>query len=271
MQNLISGKFVSTFLAGIIGFLNPVVVGPEKQGYCGSGEATEITQTISYDHKETTVVEIPNGMPFYDLSDDTTGNSKCANVAGAVVVGYYDRNYEELIPDYKAYTKLGTRIIYKSLGVEVENVINSLYSLMETNKGQAGTTFEGFNSGLENYVENHGYSYATRDVWNGNLSLYKSSVNNEKPVVIFASGFSFVSDSAESNGKDVLTIDKYQDNHVMVGYGYRIDEYYNSNNKLIETRTYLSVMNGGTIDRSIKYLCLDGLTEIQHAIEVTIS
>ena len=271
MQNLISGKFVSTFLAGIIGFLNPVVVGFEKQGYCGNGEATELTQTINYDHKETTVVEIPNGMPFYDISGDTTGNSKCANVAGAVILGYYDRYYEELIPDYKSYTKLGTRVIYKSLGVEVENVINSLYSLMGTDKWQAGTTFEGFNNGLEEYIENHGYSYSTRNVWNSNLSLYESSVNNEKPVVIFASGFSFVSDLAESNGRDVITIDKYQDNHAMVGYGYRIDEYYNANNQLIETRTYLSVINGGTIDRSIKYLCLDGLTEINHVIEVTIS
>lgn len=83
MQNYVFGKLVSSFLAGVIGFLSPVVLCTEKQGYCGSGEATEITQTINYDHKETTVVEIPNGMPFYDIAG---GNNKCANVAGAVIL-----------------------------------------------------------------------------------------------------------------------------------------------------------------------------------------
>lgn len=268
MQNYVFGKLVSSFFAGVIGFLSPVVLCTEKQGYCGSGEATEITQTINYDHKETTIIEIPSGVPYYNASVE---ENRCANIAGAVVLGYYDRFCEELIPNYKAYTKLGSRIIYKNKGIEVENVIDSLYDLMRTDKGQAGTTFDGFNSGMEAYIENHGYSYATRDVWNSDLSLYKDAVNSEKPVVIFASGFSFVSDLSEADSRDVITIDKYQDNHAMVGYGYRIDEYYNSDNKLIETRTYLSVMNGGAIDRSIKYLCLDGLTEINYAIEVTIS
>ena len=246
----------------------------EEQGYCanfrGAGVPTEYSETITYDHKETTTVEFEYGIPYYRL---TSFGNICANMAGAVIIGYYDRFAEDLIPNFKAYMQLGSYISYKGNTGEVENVIDSLYDFMGTNIEQDGTNFNGFNSGMAAYAATYGgYTYTQSNVWGSSLTAYKNAIAAEKPVAVFATGFSLLSSLTEGNGVDTLGIMEYDgDKHVMVGYGYRIDNYYNSSNKLIETRTYLIVFNGGMIDKGVKYLQLDGRSNIDHAIAVTIS
>lgn len=246
----------------------------EEQGYCanfrGAGVPTEYSETITYDHKETTTVEFEYGIPYYNL---TSFGNICANMAGAVIIGYYDRFAEDLIPNFKAYMQLGSYIRYKGTTSEVSNVIDKLYDYMGTDVGQSGTDFSGFNSGMAAYAATYGgYTYTQSNVWGSNLTAYKNAIAAEKPVAVFATGFSLLSSLSEGNGVDTLGIMEYDgDKHVMVGYGYRIDNYYNSSNKLIETRTYLIVFNGGMINTSIKYLQLDGRTNVDHAIAVTIS
>lgn len=246
----------------------------EEQGYCanfrGAGVPTEYSETITYDHKETTTVEFEYGIPYYNL---TSFGNICANMAGAVIIGYYDRFAEDLIPNFKAYMQLGSYIRYKGTTSEVSNVIDKLYDYMGTDVGQSGTDFNGFNSGMAAYAAAYGgYTYTQSNVWGNNLTAYKNAIAAEKPVAVFATGFSLLSSLTEGNGVDTLGIMEYDgDKHVMVGYGYRIDNYYDSSNRLIETRTYLIVFNGGMINTSIKYLQLDGHTNVDHAIAVTIS
>ena len=48
--------------------------------------------------------EIKYGLPTYYAEYGTT---VCANTAGAIAIGYYDRFNENLIPNYKTYTKFG--------------------------------------------------------------------------------------------------------------------------------------------------------------------
>lgn len=246
----------------------------EEQGYCanfrGAGVPTEYSETITYDHKETTTVEFEYGIPYYHLI--SFGNI-CANMAGGVIIGYYDRFAEDLIPNFKSYSQLGSYIHYKGNSYEANDMIEKLYDYMGTNIGQDGTDFDGFNSGMAAYAATYGgYTYTQTNVWGSNLTAYKNAIAAEKPVAVFATGFSLLSSLTEGNGVDTLGIMEYDgDKHVMVGYGYRIDNYYDSSNKLIETRTYLIVYNGGMINSSIKYLQLDGRTNVDHAIAVTIS
>lgn len=243
-----------------------------EEGYSsdfrGAGIPTEYSETIIYDHKDTASIEIQYGVPYYSLA--STDNI-CANMAGAVIIGYYDRYAENLIPNFKSYNQLGSNIRYKENTREIEVVINTLYDLMNTNVGQVGTDFAGFNNGMNSYVNSHGYSYIQKDVWSNNLENYDKAIDDKQPVAIFTTGFSLVSKLNENNGKDQLNVLKYNDKHIMVGYGYRIDKYYDKNNKLIDTRTYLTVYNGGSRDKNIKYLCLNGKTNIDYAISIAIS
>lgn len=276
MKKTIVTKLVSLFAS--LCMLSPVVLtGFASRQYFkeeyssdfrGAGIPTIYSETVNYDHKDTVSVSIKYGVPYYNLN--ALGN-KCANLAGAVVIGYYDRFFENLIPDFKAYTQLGSHITYKGSTSEVNNLVDTLYVLMSTDVGHSGTDFNGFNKGMTTYVKNHGYIYAKKEVWNKNLIEYDNAIDEEKPVAVFASGFSLISKLSERDGKDEIEIQKYKDKHVMVGYGYRIDKYYDKNNNLIDTRTYLTVYNGGMINRTIKYLWLDGNTTVDHALAVTIS
>lgn len=242
------------------------------EGYSSDFRGARIPEkyssTVTYDHKESTSVEIEYGIPYYNLN---SLNNKCANLAGAVVIGYYDRFFENLFPNFKSYTQLGTYVKYKGNSAASDAVIDTLYDLMNTDLGKTGTDFTGFNAGMRTYVENQGYTYGQQEVFSNDLKKYQVSVDAKKPVVIFATGFSLIENMSEADGEDQMIVQKYKDKHVMVGYGYRVDKYYDKNNKLIDTYTYLTVYNGGMQNKSIKYLWLNKDTTIDHAISITIS
>ena len=124
-------------------------------GYQGSiGTFEDQTQTISYATKDTSVAySIPYDLPNYGTETDT---SSCANTAGTVLIGYYDRFYEELIPNFQTYTTMGSVVIYRTATAEIANVADELHTLMGTDSSYQGTTFAGFQAGMEAYVEDKG-------------------------------------------------------------------------------------------------------------------
>ncbi|MFR3549432.1 MAG: hypothetical protein ACLTTW_03920 [Coprobacter sp.] len=73
-------------------------------------------------------------------------------------MGYYDRFFENLIPNYQSYVRIGAVIRYKSASTNVDNMLDELYVLMDTDQGQLGTTYTGFQEGMKAYVENRGYT-----------------------------------------------------------------------------------------------------------------
>lgn len=238
----------------------------ETDNYFGMGTFTTYSETINYEYKETTTVEIPYGLPFYSA---TTYIDSCAPLAGTVLVGYYDRFCENLVPDYKTYIQFGSRIIYRAAGTEIDDVFMSLYDYMDAD---GGTTYAEFNRGMSDYAESKGYAYSRSSVSLSNLGgAYETAIEAGKPVAVFLSGFSLVTEADEEDGKDVFEIGQYNGNHVVAAYGYKIDRYYDSDDNLIATRTYLSVINGGGLSSAVKYLCLDGRSNVIYSIAVTIS
>ena len=238
-----------------------------EEKYCGYAEFEERSETINYARRETEEYGIVGTLPTY--YPNTTSNSSCANVAGTVVIGYYDRLCEELIPNFQTYRKLGTGFVYKGGRAETNAVMDSLYTLMGTDVGGAGTTFNGFHAGMKSYVEGHGYSYQTEDIGSLNFESYKTAVKNNKPVALFLSNFSFRQTSNDDGSKEILNYDFCNASHVVVGYGYMIDTYYDNYNNVIATRTYLSVASG-FVTYNLSYLCLDGKSSISYASAVTI-
>lgn len=240
----------------------------EEQKFCGSGGYVEKTETINYARKDSSdEYHIKYDLPNYTVSANKTS---CASTAGTILIGYYDRYYEDLIPDYKVYNTLGTLFMYKSLSFETTAVNDELYDLMGTDVGGAGTTFSGFQKGMNQYVVNHGLTYATSSIGTIDLDQYKASIKRGKPVALFLNNFTFWWDVTTGDGSETLITRYTGVPHVAVGCGYLVETYYNDNNQQVAQRTYLKVASG-LFEYGISYLCLDGKSKIEQAISVMIA
>lgn len=241
----------------------------ENFNYSGGGEAVNQTEVIEYDYKTVDEYSINGNLPNYY---GQVGGSNCANVAGAVVLGYYDRMFENLIPNYKTYTKLGSVIKYRGQSVEIEDCMDNLYQLMETDINQAGTTYSGFQNGMKKYVANQGYTYNTQSVLSfGSMDLNKftTAVRSGKPVVLFLSEYTIVQNEIENQNSDIVYTSHISVSHVVAACGYKVEKYYNENEELVDQRVYLKVASG-FLNYGIAYLRLDN-NAVDHAIAITIN
>lgn len=238
----------------------------EATKYCGGSDFIDQSETINYATKETTSYAIKSEVPDYF---GTPSGTSCANLAGTIIIGYYDRFCEDLVPNFKTYVQIGTGIKYRLGGSETSAVTQQLYTLMDTDVGGAGTTYQGFQNGMNSYVNNCGYSYSITDLGALNINSYKSEVQLNRPVAIFLSNFSMEDEHVDSGTSDVIKSCRCNAAHVVIGFGYKIDTYYNSNGQVITTRTYLKVASGLFTFR-IGYLCLDGKSSIDRATSAII-
>lgn len=265
--------FILLAVAGCIvmsNFCMGFKIAPSKNddaGFCGGGNFTEESESIAYATKNTTEYKIKSEVPSYYGQIDSTN---CANVAGAVLIGYYDRFCEELIPNYKTYIQIGSVIKYRAASTETESVINSLHDYMGTDVGIAGTTYSGFQKGMRTYVNNHNYTYNITEFGGFDFERYKTAVEGDIPVALFLLDYSLIVTGQDSGTLETINSHHFTRAHVVVGYGYKIDTYYNSNNQIITTRTYLKVASG-FVEYGMRYLCLDGKSNIENATAVIIS
>lgn len=241
--------------------------------YGGQGDAEFSTyaQTVYYSTKSKTAeYKIQFELPDYCGS---TSISSCANTAGAVVLAYYDRFYENLIPNYQCYVTMGPAVIYKSLSGEIIDLINVLAEYMLIGEPHAGTTFSEFQYGMETYVEEKGLTYSTTNVMqNGsfNLDRYKNSVHNNKPVALFMMDFAMLGSTVVGEGMETIYSGYCAVPHVVVGCGYRTDTYYDANGNVVTNRHYLKVASS-IINYGIGYMNINGVTDIRNAISINIS
>ena len=223
--------------------------------YGGATGLTVTTQNFTFDEKVVTEdYEIKYGLPNYY---DENGLKLCANVAGAIVIGYYDRFKENLIPDYKSYKKALSRITYKAQDDVTLALINQLKNLMQGSNPN-GATFNEYTNGMTTYVSRAGYTYTQQNVMNGsslNMSKVKTAITETKPVLLFLKNFTFAKTEESSS---TLTIENTYGNftHVAACYGYTEVKYYN-NNQLVYTAKLLKIKSGLTQDEEYQYLNLD--------------
>lgn len=232
-----------------------------SSGYNGSIYEGSSTEYISYATKSENEYVIKGGLPRY--YDRGTKENTCANVAGAIALGYYDKTYDELIPNFKAARVIKDKVIYSAQTEAVQAVIDKLYVSMDTNSTSAGgTTIAGFKNGLKSYVNGQGKSIAYSTIGQKdklNRKEYIDSIEAEQPVVLFMSGYSLIpiANFSETPTKDKLQIKHYSGNHVLIACGLKEVKYYNSNGSLSQTLTLLTVATGYRLD-PIYYLDLRG-------------
>ncbi|MDE6029789.1 MAG: hypothetical protein K2F90_05695 [Clostridiales bacterium] len=207
-------------------------------------------ETISYVSKQVVEdISTANGTPKYRAIDSIQNG--CGAIVGAIIVGFYDKYYENLIPNWASYYSTGT---YKGQDkTYVYSLIQDLYNLMQTNIVAPGVSQDEFKNGLKSYVVNHGYNIQYTSLGAGNnfnYGTFKTAVNNNQPTVLFVQSSNiYLLD--ERKNEDLITSGNISGNHVMVAYGYYEVKYTLSNRTRIDK--YLRVATGLSTDPTAFY------------------
>ncbi len=222
---------------------------PEKQGrysaYYGDDAmayAATVTDRIEFTKRDITFVETTKGVPLY--SQIGTYPNSCGAVAGAIVVGFYDAYYENLIPDYYPFFSNG---MYKRNDLTtIPKLFGDLYTLMRTNVDDVGVSEEDCKNGLRAYVNNHGYNLSYTNVKGANNSINESAlttaINNNQPVLLFCDNLDLYTFSNNSTF-DLVIKTEFNGAHIAVAFGLYTLTYYNGNNNF-RTDKYIRIATG---------------------------
>ena len=188
--------------------------------YCDDGImlAANTSITVNYESKDENTFSMALRHPSYTFSANP---SDCACIAGANVLGFYDRYDEDLIPNHGAGTLFMGKYIYSSQDTYIHDLVRQLYIDMGTDN--EGTTVAEFKNGMITYCNRKGKSISFSSCMkNGkfNYSLAKSYMEANQPVVLFCSGYN-VADITPNEKVDTIEYYEAAANHVMVGFGYK--------------------------------------------------
>ncbi|MDE5562499.1 MAG: hypothetical protein K2J01_03005 [Clostridiales bacterium] len=199
------------------------------------------SETISYVSKQVIEnISTANDTPeYFAVSGMQNG---CGAVAGGIIVGFYDKYYENLIPGWVSYYSSG---MYKGQnGTYVKTLLFDLYDRMQTNVVAEGVSESEFKNGLQSYVVDHGYNLQYTSLGTGNnfnYNTFKTAVRNNEPAVLFVRQSNLYIYVADDNVDKVYTY-SISGNHIMVAYGYYEVKYTLSNGT--RTDKYLRVATG---------------------------
>lgn len=219
----------------------------EEIYYEGGGVARYETETFSYATKTSESYSINASFPNYYNTNNTLQNT-CANVAGANLIGFYDRYFENLIPN--VVPGVGkTRYIYYPMTknmAEKQSVINDLYTRMQTNVDRDGCTQDQYKNGFASYVQFKGLSTTFNSVMTlGLLDLnkVKAQLQSGNPISLYLLSYGFT--KITDDGSTVLFEKSiYDNNHIAIAYGYEKVDYFGSNGNLLRSEIYLKVATG---------------------------
>ena len=238
---------VFCFMINILGALN-VQAKTFTDRYSGIGTtvmpaAAVTTETVNYTNREVSLVEIYQGVPLYTQLSYL--ENSCGPTAGAIVVGYYDKYYTNLIPDYTPCLSSGKFL--KNDKVYVPQLMSDLYTLMRTNVDDVGVNETDCLNGLRTYVNNHGYSISYTNAKSSdtvNESICANGLNNLQPTLLFCRKMDLyqIGQNAAKT-QDTLVASAYTGGHVAVVYAVCTIKYYNGSDNF-RTDKYLEVATG---------------------------
>lgn len=212
-------------------------------------EYTEISnETVNYTRREVVPVGLVNNAPLYTpISGLDNG---CGAVAGAIIVGFYDKYYEELIPNYTTYLSFNGK--YKGNDATyIPKLMRELYTLMRTNVDDIGVSRDDCLNGLKAYVQGKNRSLEYEDIKNSNkvdYNSFKRAMNENKPVLLFCDKTVVYDVISSSNSDRIVGAVITSTAHIVVGYELYEVKYYNGNN-LFRTDRYIRIASGlSTVD-----------------------
>ena len=156
--------------------------------------------------------------PHYTNPGDLV--NACAAIAGTNLLGFYDRYYDNLIPNFTAGTEAYGMYLYNLADDNVYNAMRELYSDMGGNS--AGISETNFKSGLQKYCAKKNLSCDfTQLLSSGKLSFasVKQCISENKPLALLLSTYT-VCDIDGYSGYDSHIYNYFYGNHIMIGFGY---------------------------------------------------
>ncbi|MDE7087129.1 MAG: hypothetical protein K2O67_02945 [Clostridia bacterium] len=235
--------------------------------YQGDADTDYVKKTVTvyytaraYDNKS-----LCWGVPKYVNVGWTSG---CAAVAGGNLIGYYDRFYEDLIPNHKAGMSNGELFIYYSADEYVNSTISTLYADM--NGSADGITEADFKSGMKKYCSRKGLSCDFTSLKSGsslNYNSVKDCINGGYPLVLFLNTYT-VCDIFEQETFGEIFYEIHSGNHVMPGFGYT-DITYTLNDGSKSEYKFINVSTGWS-NPITAYFNIEYCTNIVSAYKVNI-
>ncbi len=217
-------------------------------------------RTVYYSTDNVVDYENPYGVSEFIPS---LPNSCVVESAGNAIV-YYDRLYDELVPDYRFKYNSRGEFSYGRQNEGVDNMYKDLSAKMGYNKD--GVTIDGFKSGIKSYVSSKGrtatLTKATGSYHNINYDYLVRQLEQEKVAVVFLNGCAVVHIDlgiSRQEGYDVIHNVVMSGHHSMLVYGYKDIYYYDASGKLIDRNTYLYAEDGYG---DFSYLVVDRYTTV---------
>ena len=234
------------------------------------GEIHEtITERINYAYRDDSrYYANPYRLPAYFASGL---NNSCAITAGGAVIGYFDRLYEELIPNHTGIIFMG-KYVYGEQDEAVDAMHRELYTRMGTEAG--GTSVDGYVNGMKSYVSCKNRTASVTKAYGSSLDMSASidALESGKLLTLFLNGFAIVSFGGleEYDGYDEVMNITVRGRHTVTAYGYKIIKYYDSANRLIQEDSYLYVHTGFT-SAGLGYIRLTKYAIIEDAYIINIT
>lgn len=256
MKRLVSLFIVAVCVLSVPISLTTVRAHAQEEGqaryamdYEGGNRLDTAYRTVEYSSRVVDSYANPRKAPEWGASGKA---NSCVVDAGGNGIIYYDVFFDDLIPDYK-HTYVWGVFTYGTCNDAVDAMFDSLYDLMGTTS--AGTTVDGFKSGMTSYVSGRGHNAiltkATGSYHNLNLDYLKAQLDQDRMAVMFLSDFAIVSFSQLQNYEeekyDQIAYYRYSGHHAVLVYGYHDIYYYDDNNNLIGQDTYLFASTGYTL------------------------
>ena len=235
--------------------------------YCDDGimplAATSVK--VEYESKSENQFKMSLRYPHYVSSPYVAA---CACVAGANVIGFYDRYDEELIPNHKSGTTFQGQFLYSIEDSYITELVKQLYADMGTNS--AGTTVTEFKNGMIKFCNRKGKTITFTSCMKNKKFDYataKSYMEANQPVVLFCSGYN-VADMGTYDNYDRIDYVEYSANHVMVGFGWK-EVNYNITATSSVLYQYIDVASGAD-SKSNGYYNINYNTTINDAYAINI-
>lgn len=241
----------------------------------GEGTFVKSSYEVNYDRKEETIVS-HFSVPSYGNADPAI-KSACATLTGMNIVAYYDRWYNNLVPNYEVglvHPNTGDYFYLPDMHTTATcGVITSLYQLMKTD--EEGTTAANFKSGLKTYINNAGYNLSTTSFYRNtktvDINKLETAINQGKVGLIMCSTYNIVSSitTNEAGTLDYVAKRNSDAGHMMMVYGYLKNNYYKDEVNF-QTDTFLLVCSSFSSGEK-GFIRLNDYMRIDEALIVSIS
>lgn len=151
----------------------------------------------------------------------------CVSVAGANLIIYFDRFYENLIPNYTPGTDGENGYAYYDFPMTTFNALND--DLFVRMGDEDGISTAEFRSGFASYVNDKGLytsCYACMSNTSFNYSVAKSRINAGMPLILFLRELTMTSSVTEENNQEKILHTRFTGTqHAVSAYGYKEIQY----------------------------------------------